>query len=764
MNHIKKVLGFIAVLSLVVFAAPAKADQDPAGCTANGINISITTFRADGTTPVGTGTVQSGETIKFQTTLAYAGFPNCNFSGGSVTITTPDTVVHPVGNPGLVSSGNPFLSTLATYVVSEDEVVSGFLNASTSYTGGIAHRGEGNHPSVSGTTGDGVPYQDVSLVVTKTATPVSEIEYEWTIDKSVTPATWDLFNGDSGTSEYTIALNKTAGATSYSVSGTITIHNPALFATAVVSSVSDVLSLDGSATVVCPGNAPYNIPAGGDLICTYSKTLPGSDAQTNTATAETTGDVGGDSGEASVDFSNVIPTVTNNSVSVDDTFPSGDAGPFSDDTSYTYTRTFVCGNGQGEYEGTNNIVDNTATIVNTEISDSAQVTVNCYDLEVTKTANTTFDRTYLWNVEKSVDETELTLADGEVFNVNYTITATKTSQTDSNWAVSGDITIDNNHPTKAADITGVVDSLSVDGAVVVDCGGATSVPANSSIVCTYSSTLGNGSAQTNTATATQQNYDYDKNGVPSAGGTTNYSGNANVTFSAPANVIDEEVEVSDPMGGGVLGTVTVGESPKVFNYDKDIMFTGEGACGDHTVNNTATLTTNDTTTIDTASANVLVHINCFQGCTLTQGYWKTHNDSFKGGAPTDLNWNNITTMAEKTGFFTMANSFPVAGPNTEPFTWFTVFQTPPKGNAYYNLAHQWMAAKLNVLNGASTTPAVDGALASAQAFFTTYTPDTFNALGKKHQARKDAITWAGILGSYNEGKTGPGHCDEQNPI
>jgi hypothetical protein len=56
-----------------------------------------------------------------------------------------------------------------------------------------------------------------------------------------------------------------------------------------------------------------------------------------------------------------------------------------------------------------------------------------------------------------------------------------------------------------------------------------------------------------------------------------------------------------------------------------------------------------------------------------------------------------------------------------------------------------------VLNGAGTTPAVDTALASAEAYFT--------ASGSG-LTRSQVIALAGVLASYNEGDIGPGHCDQ----
>jgi hypothetical protein len=65
---------------------------------------------------------------------------------------------------------------------------------------------------------DGGTYKGIShinfcyvpkLMVSKTANASYTRTYEWTIDKSVTPDEWDLFTGDSGTSEYTVSVAKT---------------------------------------------------------------------------------------------------------------------------------------------------------------------------------------------------------------------------------------------------------------------------------------------------------------------------------------------------------------------------------------------------------------------------------------------------------------------------------------------------------------------------------------------------------------------------
>ncbi len=58
---------------------------------------------------------------------------------------------------------------------------------------------------------------DYEVAVTKTANTSLTRTYTWKIDKSVTPATWNLFNGDSGTSDYTIAVTRTVADSNWKV-------------------------------------------------------------------------------------------------------------------------------------------------------------------------------------------------------------------------------------------------------------------------------------------------------------------------------------------------------------------------------------------------------------------------------------------------------------------------------------------------------------------------------------------------------------------
>ena len=128
----------------------------------------------------------------------------------------------------------------------------------------------------------------------------------------------------------------------------------------------------------------------------------------------------------------------------------------------------------------------------------------CYDFEVdvTKTAETTFTRTYEWKIEKSVTPSEWYLFTGDTGASEYTVAATKTGFTDSDWAVSGAIWVENNTPFDAT-IESVADVISGPIHPAVTCPPLPTVLGpGDSLHCTYTSPLPDGAERTNTATVT----------------------------------------------------------------------------------------------------------------------------------------------------------------------------------------------------------------------------------------------------------------------
>lgn len=116
------------------------------------------------------------------------------------------------------------------------------------------------------------------------------------------------------------------------------------------------------------------------------------------------------------------------------------------------------------------------------------------------------------------------------------------------------------------------------------------------------------------------------------------------------------------------------------------------------------------------------------GCTYTQGYYKNRGRS----------------LLPSGAFFHSGKS------------WLGVLETPPKhGNAYYILAHQYIAAMINA-KSASVPANVSAAIDGATTYFGQATPSDWTA-GRTYS--KNQLTgWSDLLDAYNSGKLGPGHC------
>jgi len=356
----------------------------------------------------------------------------------------------------------------------------------------------------------------------------------------------------------------------------------------------------------------------------------------------------------------------------------------------------------------------------------------CYDYElaVSKTASTSYKQGYSWAIEKKADHSELTLAVGQTFIVNYTVTASATKSAPSDFAAAGTITI-NNPATVAATITGVSDLMGSTSAVV-NCGVSFpySLASGATLTCSYKGALADGTNLTNTATVT------------TSGSVDGGTGTAAVDFSkAQVTQVDECVTLSDDKHGS-LGALCFDQAPKTFSYPMNIG--PYSVCGAASFVNTACLTTDDTCVEKCDSWTVTSEMPCNLGCTLTPGYWKTH--SSYGPAPYDDAWASLSKGADTTFF--------LSGQSYHQVLW-----TQPAGNAYYILARAYIAAQLNGINGASLA-SVQTAFDQATALLSANTPAQVAALGKASALRQSFISLAGTLDAFNNGVTGPGHCSE----
>ena len=130
------------------------------------------------------------------------------------------------------------------------------------------------------------------------------------------------------------------------------------------------------------------------------------------------------------------------------------------------------------------------------------------------------------------------------------------------------------------------------------------------------------------------------------------------------------------------------------------------------------------------------------GCTHTWGYWKTHSEY--GPAPYDDTWAMLPNGAD-TPFFGTGK------------TYYQILQTTSAGgNKYIGLAHQYIAAELSVLSGASMPPEVQAGWFEAQALLIKY--EGIQNFPRRSADRRRAVQLATLLDQYNKGEIGPGHC------
>lgn len=130
-------------------------------------------------------------------------------------------------------------------------------------------------------------------------------------------------------------------------------------------------------------------------------------------------------------------------------------------------------------------------------------------------------------------------------------------------------------------------------------------------------------------------------------------------------------------------------------------------------------------------------------CTFTQGYWKTH-----GPVPTGNN-EYVWPQSVKDNGLTLGTV------TYSPEQLLSIFNTPTGGNGLIALAHQLIAAKLNIANGADDTD-VAAAVAAADALISGL---VVPPVGNGYLAPASTSALITALANYNEGATGPGHCD-----
>ncbi len=121
-----------------------------------------------------------------------------------------------------------------------------------------------------------------------------------------------------------------------------------------------------------------------------------------------------------------------------------------------------------------------------------------------------------------------------------------------------------------------------------------------------------------------------------------------------------------------------------------------------------------------------------QDCTYTQGCWKPHPEFW----PVD----NLTI-----GRVNHTQAQPLLS-----------FDEPAAGNGLLSLAHQLIAAKRNVAQGATAPAGVNVAIAAADALIGS---QVIPPIGSGFLSPGSTISLTTTLDNFNQGITGPGHCD-----
>ncbi|HEX9036437.1 MAG TPA: hypothetical protein VF808_05550 [Ktedonobacterales bacterium] len=495
------------------------------------------------------------------------------------------------------------------------------------------------------------------LKVVKTANPSYTRQYGWGISKKADPSRIAVAQGGSATFNYTVSVTHDSGTDSaWTVTGNIEVANPNSFDVASVN-VTDSVN-DGGICRITDINSGTNetVPADGTLIlpytCDYSSHPAYDQTATNTATATwpasyNTPDSSA-SGFATFQFVSTQPsTIVDGSVAVTDTL-GGSLGSVSytdpSPTNITYSYTF-----SGDPAGICTNHDNTASFstntTSTTGSDTKTVTV-CVgaDLTVSKTAATSFTRTYNWSISKAVDKT-LVEQIGGTATFNYTVIAKETGYTDGAWQVNGVITVSNPNDWEAI-TANVTDAIDNGGVCTVTGGSGVSIPASSSVQLPYTCAYTSAPSPTsgvNTATAT---WDKASFATPddSASGTAPYA------FSDPTNRVNQTVTITDTFNGSTttLGTLTASDTTPyasaTYTYSHTVSVP---------VYNCVTYT-NTAKIVETGQSDSKTIKVCGPAKTgaLTMGFWQNKNGQgiLSGGASTSGVCNSGTWLRQYAPF------------------------------------------------------------------------------------------------------------------
>ena len=571
-------------------------------------------------------------------------------SGGNETNIPLDGTTRVMGW-GTWSGGAPTNQVIVLHINDETECNRLGLNSETCFVQPSTIEEEEEQPPADG------------LTATKTATPSLQRQYEWEIEKEVDKTKAEI-SGGTATFNYTVTVTQTGHTDSgWSVSGEIEVNNPNSGAVSGVE-VEDAIKADANASCeVEEGSGGAEIEAESSrkfaYTCEYSGE-PESEEETNLARVtwpEQTVDgklldEGETEAEAEVNWGEAEVESLDESVTVEDSLHGllGTVSLGESPKSFEYQEEFK------GVPGTCTEYDNEATFVasDSEAEGSAKAGVEvCVgeDLEVSKSAEPSFERKYPWSIKKSVDKEEVKTTQKNA-TFKYTIKVVKGEGEDSGWVVKGKIKVTNPNDWEPVTVN-VADEIEGDSGAKcsVSGGEGVEIPAGESeefeYECIYSEAP-TSLAETNLATAT---WDAEAAHTPSG----EASGTAKVDWAGtePATTDACVTEVTDTVDGTT--TKLEGELCESKTFEETITFPVQSGCVDHT--NVAKTTTADSE--ETLESEVKVRVcGVVQTGALTMGYWQNKNGQaiITGGHETSKVCDSATWLRQFPPFQDLSSS------------------------------------------------------------------------------------------------------------
>lgn len=665
--------------------------------------------------------------------------------------------------------------------------------------------------------------------VMKDAAGTYDERHEWYVEKTVDPESQEGFAGETVYFDWTITVTEEVVEENFDVAGSIVVGNPNPDSALVVD-LSDTLD-DGTAASIAASltcdltGTELTVPAGGTSTCSYTANDLGYDDVLNAPTVNTATIGWGDG--LSLEATDPIewtPNVIDDEATLDD-----DQYPFSgesvtDGWTITYSDEYTCSSDRQDYTGgvdADNEVSNTAEVYSAsglEDESTATTEIDCYLLDLEKNVTPYFTRTYSYDIAKTAiyyDQSgaRVPLPDGEVIDINqgdfYTlewdITVSDASYGDSGFAIDTVVTVFN-PSSREAEVDSVVDSIA---GISLEC--EWSDPAKPGVIaggdtisCTSTGDSVSGDTTSNSASV-------------SAYGVAHDEDTATWAFDTPTTEVHKTVTVQDLLGGAMIDvtgdlipsdptyTWGGGDGSKTWTLITVVSTSATDAqgnpvdiqleCGLNQIPNVVKLFGDDVEDpegpdlLGEASDTADIFVHCGSACTLTQGYWKTHSAAGPPGnqgayipfdAATfwkhrDETWDSIKRWNPVLAVYQDWDDNGAFEAEEEQFfnsgmTWWQVQWTAPQGDVYYNLAHQWIAAHLNIWQEANEGFGGDfaAAFATAPAEVQQAYSDALNWFDKtapgdklKGKDRQLPGGWHSILASFNEGAyEGWPHCDE----